>query len=110
MKSETNRNGNTDKGYEKKILLPAACSGSFYDSNTGVSDEGDYLMTITDTSDAGAWQMDGEVLYAYDFTYRTTLAEEQELTEALKAIEAQIPWGDTADEEMHAVRGAHGMT
>ena len=67
-------------------------------------------MTITDTSDAGAWQMDGEVLYAYDFTYRTTLAEEQELAEALKAIEAQIPWGDTADEEMHAVRGAHGMT
>ena len=76
-------------------------------AHTGISDEGDYLMTITDTSDAGAWQMDGEVLYAYDFTYRTTLAEEQELTEALKAIEAQIPWGDTADEEMHAVRGAY---
>lgn len=77
--------------------------------HTGISDEGDALNCQRDTTKTGAWQNQkaNECVYRYTFTYRTTLSEEQELKNALKRIEAEIPWGSTADEEMHAVRGVY---
>ena len=77
--------------------------------HTGVSDEGDALNGQRDTTKTDAWQntQTNECIYRYQFTYRTTSAEEQELKTALARIEADIPWGATDDEEMHAVRGAY---
>lgn len=67
--------------------------------------EGDYLKNQPQTIKSGTWKYADKVICVYDFQYRTSLSEEQELTEAIKQMENVIPWGnDSSDVEKSAVR------
>ncbi|MDY5181185.1 transglutaminase domain-containing protein [Butyribacter sp.] len=67
--------------------------------------EGDYLKNQPQTIKSGTWKYTDKVICVYDFQYRTSLSEEQELTEAIKQMENVIPWGnDSSDVEKSAVR------
>lgn len=73
--------------------------------HTGNPQEGDYLYNQLHDTKSAVWKYEDKAVYVYDITYRTSLAEEQELTAAIKQMENVIPWGnDSSDVEKSAIR------
>lgn len=73
--------------------------------HTGNPVEGDYLFNQVADVNGATWKFDNKAVYVYDFAWRTSLAEEQELTDAIKQMESQIAWGsDENDVEKSSIR------
>ena len=73
--------------------------------HTGNPQEGDYLYNQLHDTKSAVWKYEDKAVYVYDITYRTSLAEEQEVTAAIKQMENVIPWGnDSSDVEKSAIR------
>lgn len=73
--------------------------------HTGNPTEGDYLYDQINDMDNKIWKSEEKAYYVYNVAYRTSLAEEQELTAAMSNIESQIAWGsDENDVEKSSIR------
>ena len=73
--------------------------------HTGNPVEGDYLNDQRYDSKSAIWTYDDKAVYIYEFKWRTSPAEEAELTDAIKQMESQIAWGsDENDIEKSSIR------